>query len=185
MATRKRQKWALPYKRFKINVEDIGYDPFYLQHDIGFSGTKIYRPLERSKSGGFILRGNYGMNRKDAMAELKRLASGSQKNPSLSSVTGPLDKWVKSTMVRVRKTAQGLMVDIKGGPKSIRNPARKYVKSYKTAVEASRAAEKLRSLGHSVTKLWAPGHASRVKPVHLEWTQFDDSKPALVGGRAK
>lgn len=81
MATK--QKWALPFRRGRINVEDIGYHPYYLQHDIGFSGKKVYRPVERrTDTTGYVLGGNYGMTRKEAVDEIKRLAAGgSKRNP--------------------------------------------------------------------------------------------------------
>lgn len=130
MATRKRQKWALPFRRGRQNVEDVGYAPFYLQHDTGFSGTKIYRPLEHSSSGGFILRGHYGMTRKDAMAEIKRLAGGSTKqNPGTGN-------FIKASAVRFNrdgtvtiKTSQKVAGAVPVGRK--RNPAYAYGQIFK------------------------------------------------------
>ena len=46
------QVWLLPYRKNKLNYEDIGALPFCLQHDIGFSGKKLYRVV---KTGGVVV----------------------------------------------------------------------------------------------------------------------------------
>lgn len=63
-------KWYMPFRRNRVNYENVGKLPFLLQHDIGFSGKKIYRPV-RVSEGGFTLKGNYGMSRKDALDWIK------------------------------------------------------------------------------------------------------------------
>jgi len=63
-----------------------------------------------------------------------------------------------------------------------KNPQSLY-KSFATQESAERAAAKLRGMGVHDPRVWKPGHASRVKPFHVEWMQHDNSKPLLVGGR--
>ena len=40
------QKWILPHRRGRKNYENVGYLPYALEHDIGFSGSKMYRPVK-------------------------------------------------------------------------------------------------------------------------------------------
>jgi hypothetical protein len=77
----------------------VGHAPFYLQHDIGFGGGRIYRPVEERSPGYFTLLGSYGMTRKDAMAELRRLAKrnpGRRGKKLMRSGSKKLAAWVRS-----------------------------------------------------------------------------------------
>jgi len=46
-----RGKWFLPYKKNQINYEDIGVLPYLVQHDIGFSGDKIFTAMKWNGPG--------------------------------------------------------------------------------------------------------------------------------------
>ena len=54
-----RGKWFLPYRANRINYEDVGADPYFVQHDIGFSGDKLFRAVKWNgpNSGTFTLVG--------------------------------------------------------------------------------------------------------------------------------
>lgn len=83
-------KWLLPFKRNKKNYEDVGYLPFALEHDIGFSGNKMYRPVK--VEGGHIIVGSSELSsvefdrysRKSAIEAIKKLAGGGR-NPAVSA----------------------------------------------------------------------------------------------------
>lgn len=84
---RGKQKWILPYKRGKKNYEDVGYLPFALEHDIGFSGSKMYRPVkvgeDRSITVGSTELGSVDFDRysrKSAIDAIRKLA-GRAENP--------------------------------------------------------------------------------------------------------
>lgn len=83
-----KSKWFLPYRRNRVNYEDVGYYPYLLQHDTGFGGTKIYRPVMHMTDGSFVLKGNYGMARKDALNWIKTGPGGGKtENPAKSQRT--------------------------------------------------------------------------------------------------
>lgn len=74
-------KWILPYKRGKKNYENVGYLPFALEHDIGFSGSKMYRPVKVGDNGSITVGSSelssvdYNRySRKSAIAAIKALA---------------------------------------------------------------------------------------------------------------
>jgi len=73
MATRRQaKKWFLPFRRGKVNYEDVGHYPLLLQHDRGFTGKAVYRPVEhQSGTSLFTLLGHYGMTRKEALDWIK------------------------------------------------------------------------------------------------------------------
>lgn len=72
---RQAKKWFLPFRRGKVNYEDVGHYPLLLQHDRGFAGTAIYRPVEHYAEATappkFLLFGHYGMSRKAALDWIK------------------------------------------------------------------------------------------------------------------
>lgn len=96
-----RGKWFIPYKRNRLNYEDVGADPYYVQHDIGFSGDKLFRAVRWNgpNSGTFTLVGEVrsagdtaGFGKRataadtrkahaKAVADARRLAGGSRSNP--------------------------------------------------------------------------------------------------------
>lgn len=99
-----RGKWFLPYKANKLNYEDVGYSPYFVQHDIGFSGDKIFRAVKWNgpNSGTFTLVGEphsagdtapYGKRaraadtrkaRAKAVSDVHRLAGGKlEENPRM------------------------------------------------------------------------------------------------------
>lgn len=54
-----RGKWFLPYRRSRLNYEDVGVMPYLVQHDIGFNGDKLFRAVKWNgpNSGTFSLVG--------------------------------------------------------------------------------------------------------------------------------
>ena len=89
-----KQKWLLPFKRGKKNYEDVGYLPYALGHDIGFSGNKMYRPVKYENGtitvmSSDLAREQYDTySRKSVMDAIKRLADGKsnpKRNPQSSS----------------------------------------------------------------------------------------------------
>jgi hypothetical protein len=81
------QKWLLPKKSHKKNYEDVGYLPYALEHDIGFSGSKMYRPVKYENGTITVMsmdlaREEYDRySRKSAIDAIKRLA-GATRNPT-------------------------------------------------------------------------------------------------------
>jgi len=82
------QKWILPYRRGKKNYEDVGYLPFALEHDIGFSGSKMYRPVKVGEGGQITVASSElhsvdydRYSRKSALAAVKELAKRYGHNP--------------------------------------------------------------------------------------------------------
>jgi len=119
-----RGKWFLPYKKNRINYEDIGVLPYLVQHDIGFNGDKLFRVVKWNGpgSGTFSLVGEthsagdtagYGKRatasdtrkaRARAVADARRLAG--KQNPRLPA------KW---TPAQVRVNSKG-QVQLKINP---------------------------------------------------------------------
>lgn len=82
---RRKQKWFLPFQRSKVNYEDVGLYPYLLQHDVGFSGRKLYRPVKHTPGiagigAGFILKGHSTPSRREALKELRELTGETRKN---------------------------------------------------------------------------------------------------------
>jgi hypothetical protein len=89
-----KQKWLLPFKRGKKNYEDVGYLPYVLGHDIGFSGNKMYRPVKYENGAITVMSNDLAReqydtySRKSVMDAIKRLAGGksnSKRNPQLAA----------------------------------------------------------------------------------------------------
>lgn len=93
------QKWIYPYRRYKKNYEDIG-GGLALEHDIGFSGDKLYQVMEIRDSGKAVpdlIYTRLGLFRKrsDAIKAAKTLRKG---NPGIER-----GKWIPAHAVKFNK----------------------------------------------------------------------------------
>jgi hypothetical protein len=91
-----------------MNYEDVGLLPYALQHDVGFSGDKLYRAVRVSDSGGFTLVGRQRYSRKEALADIRAISeSGGSNRGRRKRNCGPdgveRDKWIPAHAVRFNK----------------------------------------------------------------------------------
>jgi len=157
-------KWFLPYKKNRINYEDVGAMPYLVQHDIGFNGDKLFRAVKWNgpNSGTFSLVGTvrsagdtagYGQKAKaadtrkahaKAVADARRM--GGMQNPrrGTGGVTVKRKKGVGWYLVEGR---QQLGVKMSNGD---------IVAYYATKELAQRAADRANQ-----PPVWMPGQRSR------------------------
>lgn len=118
------QKWLLPKKRGKKNYEDVGYLPFALQHDVGFSGAKRYHPVKVSADGGFTVASSElhsveydPYSRTSAIAAIKELYSRQEKNPKGKGKSpGPLSSAYRFGKSIVPGVLEGVDKLVMGNP---------------------------------------------------------------------
>lgn len=103
------QKWLIPYRRYKLNYEDVGYLPLVLQHDIGFSREKTYHIVRQGGYGQFFIVPDSGVfyRRSEALARIRELAkSGRTSNPIPS-------RWTDARVMRTRSGQVKVMLLVK------------------------------------------------------------------------
>lgn len=103
-----KQKWLLPYKRGKKNYEDVGYLPYALQHDVGFGGDKMYRPVKYENGQITVMSSELAgshydrYSRKSAIDAVKYLAAGMGKqNPATGNPFWPFNSFTHTTIYHV------------------------------------------------------------------------------------
>ena len=103
-----KQKWLLPYKRGKKNYEDVGYLPYALEHDTGFGGDKMYRPVKYDNGQITVMSSELAgahydrYSRKSAIDAVKYLAAGMGKqNPATGNPFWPFNSFTHTTIYHV------------------------------------------------------------------------------------